>query len=145
MGNESSCTLRYAGKLLSGKALLETSELLFRGETRLKIPFHSIRKIHATGSELHGNLLDGLALQVVQHQGKAVFLRQPVQLLVEHPPQVVGAGPGRRLRSGKASQVRPFFGRKKYPRRIFGDFAVDDFRAAFFEIGAKFRGKLAVE
>jgi len=62
MGNESSCTLRYAGKLLSGKALLETSELLFRGETRLKIPFHSIRKIHATGSELHVHTKEGLAI-----------------------------------------------------------------------------------
>ena len=62
MGNESPCTLRYSGKTFSGKALLETSELLFRGETRLKIPFASVTKLHARDGELHVRTKDGLAI-----------------------------------------------------------------------------------
>jgi hypothetical protein len=62
MGNESACTLRYEGKIFSGKALLETEELLFRGETRLKIPFLSIVALQARDGELHVRTKEGLAV-----------------------------------------------------------------------------------
>ena len=62
MGNEATCTLRYEGKAFSGKALLETSEVLFRGDTRLKIPFSSIRKVHAQDGALHVRTKDGVAI-----------------------------------------------------------------------------------
>ena len=52
MGNELACVLRCDGGTFSGKALLETSELLFRGDTRLKIPFASIKTVHAKNGEL---------------------------------------------------------------------------------------------
>jgi hypothetical protein len=45
MGNEMHCQARIAGKPLSGRALLETTELIFRptdGSKALKIPFSSI-------------------------------------------------------------------------------------------------------
>jgi hypothetical protein len=59
MGNELACTLRHAGKSFSGKALLETSEILFRGDTRAKIPFSAIAKVQAIDSELHVRTKDG--------------------------------------------------------------------------------------
>lgn len=62
MGNEAPCKLRHNGKTYSGKALLETSELLFRGETRLKIPFASISALEARGGELHVRTKEGLAV-----------------------------------------------------------------------------------
>jgi len=52
MGHEVICTARWAGKSVRGKALLETAEILFRGEPRLKIPFSSIRGIAAVDGEL---------------------------------------------------------------------------------------------
>ena len=42
MGSEQLCTVRTGGKTSKGKALLETSEIIFRGDFRLKIPFESI-------------------------------------------------------------------------------------------------------
>jgi len=62
MGNDCSCTLRYQGKSFSGKALLETAELFFRGETRLKIPFSSITALHAQDGALHVRTKEGLAI-----------------------------------------------------------------------------------
>lgn len=62
MGNEAVCALRYEGKSFSGKALLETSEVLFRGGTRLKIPFSSISKLHAKDGALHIRTKEGLAI-----------------------------------------------------------------------------------
>jgi len=52
MGQEVVCTARWAGKSVRGKALLEGTEILFRGNPRLKIPFSSIRDIAAVDGEL---------------------------------------------------------------------------------------------
>jgi hypothetical protein len=62
MGNEAACKLHYAGKAFAGKALLETSEILFRGDTRLKIHFSSITAIQARDGELHVRTKEGLAI-----------------------------------------------------------------------------------
>jgi len=62
MGSELACRLRRDGQIYSGKALLETSEILFRGETRLKIAFSSIKKAHAKDGELHISTNDGIAI-----------------------------------------------------------------------------------
>ena len=37
MGKELNCSVRFGKQQSEGKALLETSEILFRGEFRLKI------------------------------------------------------------------------------------------------------------
>lgn len=60
MGNDSLCTLRYDDKAFSGKALLETSEIIFRGDSRLKICFASIKSLQAKERELHIRTADGL-------------------------------------------------------------------------------------
>jgi hypothetical protein len=52
MGQEVVCTAHWGGKRLRGKALLETSELIFRGKERLKIPFSAIRGLRAKNGEL---------------------------------------------------------------------------------------------
>jgi hypothetical protein len=62
MGNETPCELRHDGKTFSGKALLETSELIFRGETRLKIPFPAITALQARDGKLHVRTKEGLAV-----------------------------------------------------------------------------------
>jgi hypothetical protein len=52
VGSELKCTVLFGKETSEGKALLETSELLFRGEFRLKIPFASIKSVKAVDGEL---------------------------------------------------------------------------------------------
>ena len=42
MGAEVTCKVHHEGRTSEGKALLETEELIFRGEVRLRIPFREI-------------------------------------------------------------------------------------------------------
>ncbi|HKW55871.1 MAG TPA: hypothetical protein VJN42_00820 [Candidatus Acidoferrum sp.] len=62
MGNELHCKARFGKQSSSGKALLETSELIFRGEFRLKIPFASIKSVQAAEGELRVRTGEGLAV-----------------------------------------------------------------------------------
>ncbi len=52
MGDEVRCTLRLGDSVSEGQALLETDELVFRGETRLAIPFREITSIEADDGRL---------------------------------------------------------------------------------------------
>jgi hypothetical protein len=52
VGSELKCTVRFGKETSEGKALLETSEVLFRGEFRLKIPFASVKSVKAVDGEL---------------------------------------------------------------------------------------------
>src|SRR5258706_15039220 len=52
MGQEVVCTARWGGKSVRGKALLETAEIIFRGDERKKIPFSAIRGMEAKDGEL---------------------------------------------------------------------------------------------
>lgn len=63
MGLETRCTMRIGRKAHEGKALLETSEIVFRGHERLKIPFQEIRNVAAKNGRL----------EVVHSGGTAVF------------------------------------------------------------------------
>jgi nucleotide-binding universal stress UspA family protein len=63
MGNEAKCAARISGKRHQGKALLETSELVFRGaECRLKIAFQEIRGVTAGKGELRVKTKDRLTV-----------------------------------------------------------------------------------
>jgi hypothetical protein len=62
MGNEATCTVRFGKQKSKGKALLETSEVLFRGDFRLKIPFSSIKSAKSAGGELRVQTPEGLAV-----------------------------------------------------------------------------------
>src|SRR5262245_55720501 len=53
MGNEAKCVARVDGKRDEGKALLETSELIFHGaECLVKIVFSDIKIVTASNGEL---------------------------------------------------------------------------------------------
>lgn len=62
VGNEVLCKVRVGKEVSNGKALLETSEILFRGDFRLKIPFASIKAAKAVGGELRLQTANGLAV-----------------------------------------------------------------------------------
>jgi hypothetical protein len=62
MGNEATCTLRIGKRQSNGKALLETSEILFRGDFRLKIPFSSIESAKSADGELRLQTPEGMAV-----------------------------------------------------------------------------------
>jgi len=62
VGNEASCKVRFGKQQSGGKALLETSEILFRGEFRLKIPFSTIKSAKAMDGELRLQTAEGLVV-----------------------------------------------------------------------------------
>ena len=56
MGNEALCQAEFSGQPHAGKALLETTELIFRpsdGSKPVKIPFSTIKSAKAQNGELH--------------------------------------------------------------------------------------------
>jgi hypothetical protein len=59
MGQEESVVAHVAGKRTEGKLLLETDELLFRGEPRLRIRLTSIKEATATEGGLRVRWPDG--------------------------------------------------------------------------------------
>jgi hypothetical protein len=62
VGNELKCTVRFGEETSVGNALLETSEVLFRGGFRLKIPFASIKSVKAVDGQLQLQTANGLAV-----------------------------------------------------------------------------------
>ncbi len=52
MGQELDCRIRFQKRWLTGRALLETDHLLFRGEERLKVPFRELSGVRAEGGVL---------------------------------------------------------------------------------------------
>ncbi len=62
MGQEIACEANFGGKSVRGRALLETTEILFRGEARLKIPFTAIKEVKVSNGELRVNTADGLVI-----------------------------------------------------------------------------------
>ena len=62
MGRELLCSVRTGGKTANGKALLETNEIIFRGEPRLKIPLTSLKSVVARDGELYLKWADGSAV-----------------------------------------------------------------------------------
>jgi hypothetical protein len=63
MGNEAKCVVKIDGVRYHGKALLETSELIFRGaECRVKITFGEIRGVTAVDGELRVKTKNGVTV-----------------------------------------------------------------------------------
>jgi hypothetical protein len=64
MGQEARCTVRFQDTVSEGNALLETDDLVFRGDEglRLKLPFEEMRSVKALDGELHLQLADGPAV-----------------------------------------------------------------------------------
>src|SRR5260370_7140856 len=62
MGSEANCKVRFGNQESGGRALLEASEILFRGDFRLKIPFSTIKSAKAVEGELRLQIAQGLAV-----------------------------------------------------------------------------------
>jgi hypothetical protein len=61
MGSEVKCRVRFGKQESQGRALLETSEVIFRGDFRLKISFATIQSVKVVDGELQVRIPDGLA------------------------------------------------------------------------------------
>src|SRR5713226_1049952 len=109
MGNETTCKVRFGKQKSEGKALLETSEILFRGEFRLKIPFSTIKSAKALDGELRLQTAEGLA---VFHLGAAAEKWRDKILHPRSRIEKLGVKPGAKV-------------------SLFGSFALD----FFMEIG----------
>jgi hypothetical protein len=62
MGSEVMCRVRFGKQESEGKALLETSELIFHGDFRLKIPFATIQSAKVAGDDLQVQTVEGVAI-----------------------------------------------------------------------------------
>ena len=62
MGSEVKCRVRFGKQESEGKALLETSEIIFRGDFRLKIPFATIQSAKVLGDDLQVQSAEGVAI-----------------------------------------------------------------------------------
>jgi hypothetical protein len=94
MGQEIKCRVDFCGESSEGKALLETSELIFRGAFRLKIPFQAITALEASKGQLSVQYPDGLA---VFHIGKSA---EKWAEKIRNPPSrldKLGVKPGTRV------------------------------------------------
>ena len=95
MGAEAVCSVRYAGQVSEGKALLETSEVIFRGgDFRLRIPFAELTSIAAEEGELKLGYRDGVAVFELGRDAEkwAEKIRNPRGLM-----EKLGVKPGMRL------------------------------------------------
>jgi hypothetical protein len=95
MGQEIQCTLRFEGRSSKGKALLESKEILFRGDVRLKIPFTNIKKLEARNGDLYVRTMDGLAVLALgakaeQWQHKILHPKSLVEKLGVKAGETVG-------------------------------------------------------
>jgi hypothetical protein len=70
MGREVLCTVRSGSETATGKALLETSEIIFRGDFRLRIPFASLQSVIARDGELHLKWPEGSAVLELGQQAE---------------------------------------------------------------------------
>src|SRR5215472_14844812 len=94
MGQEAVCVARFDGQVAEGRALLESSELRFRGEFRLTLPFRDLRTVAVEDDTL---ILTGTAGTVILELGPlaekwAAKIRNPKGLLDK-----LGVKPGTRV------------------------------------------------
>jgi hypothetical protein len=62
MGQEIKCRVEFGREKSEGRALLESTEVIFRGAFRLKIPFQSITALEAAGGKLTVQFAEGAAI-----------------------------------------------------------------------------------
>lgn len=94
MGSEAVCSVHYGAQASEGKALLETSELIFRGDFRLRIPFSEITSLASEDGELRVGYAGNVAVfELGRNAGPwAKKIRNPRGLLDK-----LGVKPGMRV------------------------------------------------
>jgi len=123
MGNEVKCTVRFGKEVSEGNALLETSEVVFRGGFRLKLPFASIKSVKAVNGELRLQTADGLA---VFELGPAAEKWREKILHPKSRIEKIGVKHGAKI-------------------SVFGDFAADFFEEVKPLAGSVTKDKVAAE
>jgi hypothetical protein len=126
MGAEARCQLEVDGTSHEGKALLETDELLFRGDARgaqrgfrLKIPFASIRDVSERDGALRVTFMGGDVIFRLGNQAEkwALRLRSPKSLVdkldvkAEHSVSIVAIDDDDFLATLRARAARVSVGR----------------------------------
>jgi len=83
MGEEARCTVRFGKGRSEGKALLETDELIFRGDFRIAVPLKGITALDASDGELRVEFADSEATFELGPNAKrwAERIRNPKSLL----------------------------------------------------------------
>jgi hypothetical protein len=94
MGSEARCKARFGMLESAGKAFLETSEILFRGAFRLKIPFSTIKSAKAVNGELRLRTAEGSA---VFHLGAAAEKWRDKILHPKSRVEKLGVKPGAKV------------------------------------------------
>ena len=56
MGREAICDCTFAGTTAEVKALLESEELILRGDIRMRVPFHTLHNVRVESDSLCFNL-----------------------------------------------------------------------------------------
>lgn len=95
MGSAVKCRVRFGKQESEGKALLETSEIIFRGDFRLKIPFATIQSAKVADNELQLRTPEAVAIFEL---GAATAEKWREKIL--HPKtriQKIGIKPGTRV------------------------------------------------
>ncbi len=83
MGAEAACIVTFGSKTSAGKALLETREIIFRGEFRLAIPLAQITALDASGGKLTVTWPEGAAVFDLGPQAEkwAAKIRSPKSVI----------------------------------------------------------------
>jgi hypothetical protein len=94
MGQEAHCTARFGDAVSSGTALLESDELVFRGDFRLVIPIGDVRSAEANEGRLTVTFSKGWAVFELGEQAErwAARIRNPRTLVDK-----LGVKPGARV------------------------------------------------
>jgi hypothetical protein len=86
VGNEATCKVQFGKQESEGKVLLETSEILFRGDFRLKIPFSTIQSAKVVDGELRlqttqGTVVFGLGPAAEKWRDKILHPKSRIEKL----------------------------------------------------------------
>jgi hypothetical protein len=94
MGLEATCRARMEGRVSEGKARLEETEVIFRGEFRFKVGFKELRRVEARAGQLRLEWSEGKAALDLGDKARrwAEKIRNPPSLLDK-----LGVRPGARV------------------------------------------------
>lgn len=83
MGLEATCQARRGREVAIGKARLEETDLVFRGDFRFKVAFKDLRRVEARGGTLHLEWTDGQAALDLGDQAARWAEK------IRHPPSLI--------------------------------------------------------
>jgi hypothetical protein len=122
MGKDAPCSATYGGRTSAGRAMLETDELVFRGEFRLVVPRRAITSAHARDGRLELEFEGGPA--VLELGSAAARWEQEIR----HPKTVIdklGVKPAQRVALIGVEDAELAAGLAERAELVDGDGSVD--------------------